>query len=408
MVQAVRPEAVMVEAVRVQAAKLVDVAPSRVPNPYHFGAPAEEVHFTDRLEQLARLKAVMLNGQNLILIAPRRYGKTSLLLAAEREVRQAGGRTGKVSLIKCASEKDVAEVLMKGVIGGPLGRLRGHMEELAQHISRLRVRPTVKFSDSGTLESLSFGSDVADVNWREVISDVIRILNDIAQHDQDKPVSLILDEFQKVYEINPLLADVFKDLVDEMPRVSLVFAGSKRHLMELMVSDSARGALYNVGAKLYLGKISQEDFAPYLQRQAERGGKVMSAGVAERIYDAAAGIPNDVQLLAFWSFECAPESDIDEAVVHRAVRSAVGDQKEEFEEVFSKLALTQQRLLKYIGAHHTTAITGTAVQAAVGVSHTSARAAAEVLQRAQLIQQEDGVWILSSGLLREWLSGDYD
>src|ERR1035437_1976881 len=127
MVQAVRPEAVMVEAVRVQAAKLVDVPPSRVPNPYHFGAPAEEVHFTDRLEQLARLKAVMLNGQNLILIAPRRYGKTSLLLAAEREVRQAGGRTGKVSLIKCASEKDVAEVLMKGVIGGPLGRLRGHM-----------------------------------------------------------------------------------------------------------------------------------------------------------------------------------------------------------------------------------------------------------------------------------------
>lgn len=384
------------------------MAVRRVPNPYHFGAPAEDSHFTDRLEQLLRLKAVMLNGQNLILIAPRRYGKTSLLLAAEREVRGEGGRTGRVSLIKCASEKDVAEALMKGVIDGPLGWLRGRMEEIIQHVSRLRIRPTANFSDSGTLESLSFGSDVANVNWRGVIVDVIRILNHVAERDQEKPVSLILDEFQKAYEISPLLADVFKDLVDEMPRVSFVFAGSKRHLMEAMVSDPERGALYNVGAKLYLGKISEADFIPYLQRQAKMGGKAMAADVAARIYQAASGIPNDVQLLAFWSFESAPDSDIDQAAVQNAVRAAVGDQREEFEAIFGKLSLTQQRLLKHIASHPTTAVTGAAVQAAIGVSHTSARAAAEVLERAQLIQSQDGVWIVSSGLLCEWVTGAYD
>jgi uncharacterized protein (DUF1778 family) len=384
------------------------VASTRVPNPFHFGAPAEDVHFTDRLDQLARLKAVMLNGQNLILIAPRRYGKTSLLLAAEREVRKAGGRTGRVSLIKCASEKDVAEALMKGVIDGPLGWLRGRVEELILRISRLRIRPTATFSDSGTLESLSFGRDIAGVNWREVIVDVIRILNDAAQHERTEPVSLILDEFQKAYEISPLLADVFKDLVDEMPRVSLVFAGSKRHLMEAMVSDPERGALYNVGSKMYLGKIALEDFVAYLERQAAVGGKAMAGGVAARIYQAAAGIPNDVQLLAFWSFESAPGSSIDDAAVEHAVRAAVGDQREEFEEVFGKLSLTQQRLLKHIAANHTTAVTGSVVQAAIGVSHTSARAAAEVLERAQLIQSQDSAWIVSSGLLREWLSDAYD
>jgi hypothetical protein len=42
------------------------------------------------------------------------------------------------------------------------------------------------------------------------------------------------------------------------------------------------------------------------------------------------------------------------------------------------------------------------------VSHTSARAAAEVLERAQLIQSQDSAWIVSSGLLREWLSDAYD
>jgi hypothetical protein len=31
-----------------------------------------------------------------------------------------------------------------------------------------------------------------------------------------------------------------------------------------------------------------------------------------------------------------------------------------------------------------------------------------VLERAQLIQSQGGAWVVSSGLLREWLSGDYD
>ena len=45
-------------------------AETLVPNPFHFGSPAEGPNFTDRDRELGTLTGLMLNGQNAILIAP--------------------------------------------------------------------------------------------------------------------------------------------------------------------------------------------------------------------------------------------------------------------------------------------------------------------------------------------------
>jgi len=375
---------------------------SAAENPYHFGSPARDVHFTDRRTELAKVCALMLNGQNLILIAPRRFGKSSLLLEAMKRVRADGGRTGRVSLMRCASQRDVAGALMKGVVEGPLGWIRGHATELTQRLRHIRLAPEFRLNVvTGAIEGVSFGAKVADADWLEIIADVVRALGEAG--DAKHPVSLILDEFQKAYEISPEIADVMKDLTDELPRVSLVFAGSKRHLMEAMVSDPEHGALYNVGAKLYLERIPKVEFVSYLQKRAEGAGKALRVEVAERMFDRAAGVPNDVQLLAFWAFEHAG-SEIDDAALQAAVVSAVADQKEEFEAVFGGLGLSQQMLLKLIAREPVAHLTGAEVQAELRVSHNSARKAGEALQMAELIVRQGDTWAVSSGLLREWLT----
>src|SRR6266498_4052044 len=56
-------------------------------NPFHYGDLALDEAFTDREEEVAELQADMRNGQNVVLFAPRRYGKSSLVLrAAENAV----------------------------------------------------------------------------------------------------------------------------------------------------------------------------------------------------------------------------------------------------------------------------------------------------------------------------------
>ena len=96
--------------------------------------------------------------------------------------------------------------------------------------------------------------------------------------------------------------------------------------MEQMVQDPDHGLLYNVGAKLYLGRIFAADFSQFLRSRAEAGRKRLSPQVAERIYQLALGVLYDVQLLAFWAFE-QPGEEITEAALAAALRSAIGDQR---------------------------------------------------------------------------------
>ncbi|MFN2582185.1 MAG: hypothetical protein ABR498_05530, partial [Candidatus Dormibacteria bacterium] len=127
-------------------------------NPYHFGSPAADPYFTDRADELERIAALMLNGQNLILIAPRRYGKTSLLARAVERASAQGGRSGRVSLIKCSSENDVVESLMHGVVTGPLGWVRGRATEFSGWLKRIRVTPEMKINPTtGMVEGVSLG-----------------------------------------------------------------------------------------------------------------------------------------------------------------------------------------------------------------------------------------------------------
>ena len=60
------------------------------PNPFRFGDIALDDAFTDREESVRELVADMGNGQNVVLYAPRRYGKTSLVWRAANEAIARG------------------------------------------------------------------------------------------------------------------------------------------------------------------------------------------------------------------------------------------------------------------------------------------------------------------------------
>ena len=50
-------------------------------NPFRYGALALDEAFTDREAEISELKADVRNGQDVVIFAPRRFGKTSLGVA---------------------------------------------------------------------------------------------------------------------------------------------------------------------------------------------------------------------------------------------------------------------------------------------------------------------------------------
>ena len=84
------------------------------------GSPVEHGDFFDRPRDLARLQRELGNGENALLTAPRRVGKTSLVLRLCEMGRQAGRCAVFVNVEGCHDELAFAERLVDGLVENEL------------------------------------------------------------------------------------------------------------------------------------------------------------------------------------------------------------------------------------------------------------------------------------------------
>src|SRR5579859_6197482 len=84
-------------------------------NPFTFGDLALDEAFTDREEELRELVSDMRNGQNVLVYAPRRYGKSSLVLRAAQGAMERKALVGYVDLMKTPTKERFAAALAKVV-----------------------------------------------------------------------------------------------------------------------------------------------------------------------------------------------------------------------------------------------------------------------------------------------------
>ena len=96
-------------------------------NPFRFGALALDDAFTDRKEEIAELKADVRNGQDVVIFAPRRYGKTSLVWRASQELVREKVLVASVDLMTTPSPAKLAEKLARAIhddVASPLLRAK--------------------------------------------------------------------------------------------------------------------------------------------------------------------------------------------------------------------------------------------------------------------------------------------
>lgn len=162
-----------------------------------------------------------------------------------------------------------------------------------------------------------------------MIADVYALVGELSAK---RPAVIVLDEFQAIVDLGAHLPGLFKSLADAHPKVALVVAGSKKHLMDqLVVAPSA--ALYNMAERLALGPLPGGVMGDYLRTRARTGGKSMTGEVATRIIERAGPIPNDIQRLAYEAYDLAGPG-IDHAAVDGGLARVVAHESDTFAERF--------------------------------------------------------------------------
>lgn len=263
-------------------------------------------NFTDRIEETKRIKLDFENGINVILISPRRMGKTSLIKKVISEMDSPEIKVVYMDIYDCRSEYDFynrfAETMMKST--------GNQLEQVMENIKRflVRVSPKLSFSPEPNSEfSVSLGITPRDYSPEEILDLPERIAK-----EQGIRIVVCIDEFQQIGEFADSLTvqKRLRGVWQHHQHVSYCFFGSKKHLME-NIFQSRRMPFYQFGEMLHLKCIPTEYWVPFICSRFEKYGKEISEEYAARICHTVKNYSSYVQQLA-WNVMAETEIEVNE------------------------------------------------------------------------------------------------
>ena len=263
-------------------------------------------NFTDRIEETKRIKLDFENGINVILISPRRMGKTSLIKKVISEMDSPEIKVVYMDIYDCRSEYDFynrfAETMMKST--------GNQLEQVMENIKRflVRVSPKLSFSPEPNSEfSVSLGITPKDYSPKEILDLPERIAK-----EQGIKIVVCIDEFQQIGEFADSLTvqKRLRGVWQHHQHVSYCFFGSKKHLME-NIFQSRRMPFYQFGEMLHLKCIPTEYWVPFICSRFEKYGKKISEEYAARICHTVKNYSSYVQQLA-WNVMAETEIEVNE------------------------------------------------------------------------------------------------
>ncbi len=273
-------------------------------NPFTFGALALDKAFTDREAELRELVRDMQNGQDVLVYAPRRYGKSSLVLRAAQRAIRKGVLVGYCDLMRTPTKERFAAALAK-TIYSDLETAAGQAIERATRLFRgLRITPTIEVDPiDGALRFVFHG-----VRQRAAIDDTIEALlalpGQIAAERKRRAV-LVFDEFQEIVTLDRHYPNLMRAVFQQQPEVAHVYLGSKRHVLE-RIFDDENEPFWRSAKRLEIGPIAPREFGRFLRRRFEETEKGIDDEAVERLLAASGGHPYGTQELAYFLWELVP------------------------------------------------------------------------------------------------------
>ena len=299
-------------------------------NPFKFGTIVESSFFTDRRIELQHIKSVLNSENHLILISPRRFGKTSLVVKALQESER---KHIMLNLQSVVSVEDFASRLLKEVFK------IYKFEKLKYMIKNFRVVPTL------SINPMTDGVDVAIqpmVDSRVIIEDVFSLLQMLAT--EDDRLIVVFDEFQEIKSIDKNLDRLLRSIIQLHKNINYLFLGSQESMMR-EIFEKKKSPFFHFGQLLNLDKIPYEDFKLYLY---DRLSFMDDADrVCDEILDFTKCHPYYTQQLASQVWEKGKNGEM-ENIVEEAINRLLEFHDLNFERIWLNFNNTDKRILIWL------------------------------------------------------------
>jgi len=319
-------------------------------NPFTFGDLALDEAFTDREDEVRELRSDMLNGQNVLVYAPRRYGKSSLMLRAAQEALKRKALVAYCDLMKTPTKERFAAALAKTIYSDLASPMEQAFERAADLFRGLRVVPTMDVDPIDGSLRFSFQAGRRKEEIDDTIERLLELLGELAA-ERKRRVVIIFDEFQEILALDKRFPNLLRAVFQAQPEVSHVYLGSKRHILERIFNDKNE-PFWRSAKQLEIGMIAPAKFARFVRDRFTRSGKGISDDALERLLRATGGHPYGTQELAYFVWELVEEGGAEASVadVEEALTRVLRSEHNHFAQLWDDAPHAQRLLMLALAA----------------------------------------------------------
>jgi hypothetical protein len=310
------------------------LVPELHPNPFRIAGELLAGEMIDRDGETEQLFALAVGGHATRLVAPRRYGKTSLLRRVLAEASEAGWATALVDLEGVLSLSSVVVRIERAYDRELKGAVRRAVDALLRS-----WQVGLSLGAGGFTASLQTNPRI------DVESVLLRLLDLPAKlHARTGARSLVaFDEFQDLLRVDG--ADgILRSVVQHQTAVaSYAFSGSAPSLMERLFEDPSRPLLEHA-VPVELGPLPGDLTGVYVEERFRRTGRDVGDAL-DPLLAFARGHPQRTMLLAHHLWELVPRGSVaDEAAWVDARDRALAQAEPALRARWQSLAVNEQRV----------------------------------------------------------------
>lgn len=310
-------------------------------NPFFYGNVVKDSHFCNRAQETEELAKDMNAGLNVLIYAPRRFGKTSLVL---RAINKLNMPYIFLDLMPLIDENNFINEYFNAIsksINTPTEKIIHFFKNV------LKIKPniSVSFSDAG---NPNFKLDFLQKEQKNTLKEVLEIPYLYAKH-HNKRIIVAFDEFQEITKLG--LENTLRSTIQHHEDyVSYIFFGSKKSILQKLFFDKTR-AFYKSVKHIKLGKIGKEDWQKFIQEGFSSQGKSISDGCIDTILKTSKGFPYYTQQIAYELFNNT-DKKVNNDMVLQTIKSILGKEEDLFLSDFHHLSKYQKQALNLLIYSH--------------------------------------------------------
>jgi uncharacterized protein len=225
------------------------------------GKPVIGEDLIGRDKELRLIKELLLAGQSVVIIAPRRMGKTSLMIELINQLKAENYFTINIDLFSTSNIPTLSRRIVESVFSN--NKLDKYFRQALVNIADV-------------FKNISFKSEIEDFSFilefenkaktapLELLQDSINMIDSYAIKHNKKMLAAF-DEFGDIKKLDgEHIVKLFRSVIQLQKNTVFMFTGSYESIMnELFVGKSA--PFYRMTRIIELGNISHIDFLPYIQ-----------------------------------------------------------------------------------------------------------------------------------------------